>query len=592
MTVHAKPIPYGVVGILFLSGAAVLAVIGLASGTSAFVDKSPPVGIEDLEAEGLDEGGVELRWTAPADDDGKGEAAASYEIRCADAPLDEDNWMKAGRLVEQDLHPKAPGDEERFVVQGLDKGKPVHFGVRSRDHAGNLSPTSNSPRAASPKETEKKAPCHEFVPPVPMILPFLGILLVVAVFPLLPKIKHWWESNLNRFIVSVILGTPVVIYIYMNHPHQVHHSAIEYFQFLSLLTGLFVTAGGLHMMGDLRASPRTNCIFLLIGYLIASVVGTTGAAMVLIYPVLRTNAERRFKAHTVIFFIFLVCNTGGLLSPIGDPPLFLGYLRGIDFFWFVKLFPLWVMNGVILFGIYYVLDAFFYSKEDPQAIALDETRVEPLRIIGLPNVICLLAIVVSVAMSVSTPYREAIMFAAGGISLLYAKQSETARRARERNQFNFCAIIEVAAVFAGIFATMMPALILLNKKGAALGVDHPIEFFYATGVFSSFLDNAPTFLVFLELGLGVTGIPEAAGLMKGGAAVILGAISAGAVFMGANTYIGNAPNFMVRCIAEEQGVKMPSFFGYMLWAAVLLLPVFTLIAVLFFVVESLQFPWF
>ncbi|MHC5037745.1 MAG: sodium:proton antiporter [Planctomycetota bacterium] len=440
-------------------------------------------------------------------------------------------------------------------------------------------------------EEEEDAHHADFVPPIPMVLPFVGILLVVALFPLLPKIQDWWEHNRNRLIVSVLLGIPVAIYIYVNAPHQVFHSGKEYFQFLSLLGGLFITAGGIHVSGDLRATPHMNVLFLLIGYLLASVIGTTGAAMVLIYPVLRTNSQRRFKAHTVIFFIFLVCNTGGLLSPIGDPPLFLGYLRGIDFFWFVKLFPLWVLNGIILFGFYYVLDRYFYSKEEPKAIVLDTVRVERLRVIGLFNLVFLLSIVVSVAISMETPYREMVMYAASGFSLVYAGRSQKALHARERNRFNFHAILEVAAVFAGIFATMMPALILLNKKGAGLGVDHPIEFFYATGIFSSFLDNAPTFLVFLELGLGVTGIPEAHGLQVGGAA-ILGAISAGAVFMGANTYIGNAPNFMVRSIAEEQGVKMPSFFGYMLWAAVILLPIFSLIAILFFVVESTMFPWY
>ncbi|MHC4777756.1 MAG: sodium:proton antiporter, partial [Planctomycetota bacterium] len=355
--------------------------------------------------------------------------------------------------------------------------------------------------------------------------------------------------------------------------------------------GLFITAGGIHISGDLRASPSVNSLFLIIGYVIASVIGTTGAAMVLIYPILRTNSQRRFKAHTVIFFIFLVCNTGGLLSPIGDPPLFLGYLRGIDFFWFIKLFPLWVINGVILFGFYSLLDSYFYSKETASAVALDETRQEPIRGLGLPNVPLLILIVLSVAMSVETPYREAIMYGASGLSLLYAAKSETARHARERNQFNFHAILEVAAVFAGIFATMMPALLILNQKGSALGVDKAIEYFYATGIFSSFLDNAPTFLVFLELGLGVEGCSSAHEFQQT-APLILGAISAGAVFMGAITYIGNAPNFMVRSISEQQGVKMPSFFGYMLWAGVILMPVFTLIAIIFFVVESTLFPWF
>jgi Na+/H+ antiporter NhaD/arsenite permease-like protein len=365
---------------------------------------------------------------------------------------------------------------------------------------------------------------------------------------------------------------------------------LEYFQFLSLLGGLFITAGGIHVSGDLKATPGVNSVFLLIGYILASIIGTTGAAMVLIYPVLRTNRERKLVAHTVIFFIFLICNTGGLLSPIGDPPLFLGYLRGIDFFWFLKLAPFWAINGVILFALYYALDTYYYSKEEPSDIVRDETAVEPLRIVGALNCLLLLAIVVSVAISVNTPYREAIMYGCSAISLLYSVRSAPALTARESNCFNFSAILEVAAVFSGIFATMMPALILLRARGAELGIDHPLEFFYAAGLFSSFLDNTPTFVVFLELGLGVTGLSQPAQMQVGQAAAILGAISAGAVCMGANTYIGNAPNFMVRSIAEEQGVKMPSFFGYMTWAVVILLPVFTLIAVLFFVL--IKFPLF
>ncbi|MHC4601514.1 MAG: sodium:proton antiporter, partial [Planctomycetota bacterium] len=289
-----------------------------------------------------------------------------------------------------------------LLIIGVASGTPL-FPVKSTAPGGHGSPEEGHGEA---KDGHGEEGGHgHFVPPVPMVLPFVGILLVVAVFPLLPKIKVWWEHNRNRMIVSAVLGTPVAIYIYLNAPSQVFHSGLEYFQFLSLLGALFITAGGIHISGDLRATPFVNSVFLFIGYLIASIIGTTGAAMVLIYPILRTNSQRRFRAHTVIFFIFLVCNTGGLLSPIGDPPLFLGYLRGIDFFWFVKLFPLWVMNGVILFGFYYLLDSFFYARESPSAIALDETRREPIRGIGLPNLLLLFLIVASVALSVQTPYR-------------------------------------------------------------------------------------------------------------------------------------------------------------------------------------------
>jgi Na+/H+ antiporter NhaD/arsenite permease-like protein len=427
-----------------------------------------------------------------------------------------------------------------------------------------------------------------FAPEPVWVVPFASILLVVAVFPLVPALSRFWDSNRNKLLVSAVLGLPVVLYIWEHDPSHVLHTGLEYFQFLALLTALFVVAGGIHLTGNLKATPRVNTLFLTTGYILSSVIGTTGAAMVLIYPLLRTNSERRHKTHTVIFFIFLVCNVGGLLTPIGDPPLFLGYLRGIDFFWFMNLLPLWVVLGVGLLGLYYVLDARYYSKERRADVERDVEHEEDVRVIGVLNIVLLLAIVGSVAASAGTPYRESIMAAAAGASLLYADGVRIARKARDRNHFNFHAILEVAAVFAGIFAAMMPALILLNKKGAALGVDQPLEFFYATGLFSSFLDNAPTFLVFLELALGVTGAPDANSLQAGGSAAILGAISAGAVFMGANTYIGNAPNFMVRSIAEGRHVKMPSFFGYMGWAVVILLPAFTLTAVVFF--KLLPFP--
>ncbi len=488
--------------------------------------------------------------------------------------------------------PKGGGHGQEEHAEPSEHGAQAHAQAQAEEgeHGHAESAGEQAAAAAGEHASDGDGGHGSFVPPIPWVVPFIAILLVVAIFPLLPKVSHWWEHNRNRLIVSVVLGTPVVIYILMHESARVEHSALEYFQFLSLLGGLFITAGGIHISGDLRATPTVNSIFMLIGYLLASVIGTTGAAMLLIFPLLRTNLQRKLKMHSVIFFIFLVCNTGGLLSPIGDPPLFLGYLRGIDFFWFLKLLPLWIVNGIVLFAVYYALDLYYYRKEAPEDIAFDDSQVEPLRFIGPANAIFLLAIVVSVAASVNTPYREAVMYLGSGLSLIYADRSRIALEARQKNQFNFHAILEVAAVFAGIFATMMPALMLLRAKGADLGIDHPLEFFYATGIFSSFLDNAPTFLVFLELGLGVTGLPEAAAMQVGDAAAILGGISAGAVFMGANTYIGNAPNFMVRSIAEEQGVKMPSFFGYMLWAAIILLPVFTVIAVVFFTL--MKFPMY
>lgn len=428
-----------------------------------------------------------------------------------------------------------------------------------------------------------------FVPATPWVAFFGLMLLAIAVLPLLPWTHHWWESNKSKAKVSLILGLPVAVYIAMNDWESLSHTGIEYFQFLSLLSSLFIVAGGIHLSADWRATPRVNTLILLAGYVMASVVGTTGAAMLLIFPLLKTNSERTLKKHTVLFFIFLVCNTGGLLSPIGDPPLFLGYLRGIPFFWFMKLLPLWAVNGALLLGAYYFLDRYYYGKEPPLAIKADDTFIEKAKLYGAWNILLLIVVVASVALAVPTPLREAIMWGAAILSLTYSRQNRRAAQARRRNEFTFNAIIEVAVVFAGIFITMIPALALLRAYGAELGVTEPWQFFFATGAFSSVLDNAPTFLCFLELGQASTGV-DAVGMTLGSPAVILGAISAGAVFMGANTYIGNAPNFMVRSIAEEKGVKMPSFFGYMLWSLPLLTVTFWFVQWLFF--SLLPFPLF
>ncbi|HSK08325.1 MAG TPA: sodium:proton antiporter [Vicinamibacterales bacterium] len=548
MAPHGAPIPYQRVGLLFLVAALILLALGLAGGTPFFADR----------------GGSPARQHA------------------------------AGPLANQHAASAAPAQPAGAAPPAQRPVRPA-AALRAVEPAAarHAVPPGAAQHQVAPAGAESHGPAGErhaatFVPPIVWVVPFAAVLLVVAVFPLVPVLAAFWDSNANKLLVSAVLGLPVAFYVWQNDPTQVLHTGLEYFQFIALLAALFIVAGGLHLTGNLEASPRVNTGFLAIGYVLASLIGTTGAAMVLIYPLLRTNSERRHKAHTVIFFIFLVCNVGGLLTPIGDPPLFLGYLRGIDFFWFLNLTPLWVFLGIILLAFYYGLDRHFYRRETKKAIALDARHEEPVHLIGVLNIALLVAVVGSVAASVATPYREAIMTAAAGASLVYAHRSRRARRARDGNHFNFHAIQEVAAVFAGIFAAMMPALILLNKRGAALGVDQPLEFFYATGLFSSFLDNAPTFLVFLELALGVTGIPTASGLQAGQAAVILGAISAGAVFMGAITYIGNAPNFMVRSIAEQRHVKMPSFFGFMGWSTLILLPAFTAAAIVFFVL--LPFP--
>jgi Na+/H+ antiporter NhaD/arsenite permease-like protein len=294
--------------------------------------------------------------------------------------------------------------------------------------------------------------------------------------------------------------------------------------------------------------------------------------MLLIRPLLQTNQERTHVTHTVIFFVFLVSNIGGMLTPLGDPPLFLGYLQGVPFAWTLRLWPAWlVMTGALL-AVYLVWDRRAYAREPLAAVLTDRVRVEPIRVRGTQNLVWLGGVLVAVAM-LHAPWREVAIAALAAVSLW-----RTPRAIRHANGFSTYPIVEVAVLFLGIFLTMVPALELLRLRGDELGVRHPWQFFWASGVLSSFLDNAPTYLTFLALGQGLRLADEVVGVPH----AILAAISVGSVAMGANSYIGNAPNFMVKSIAEEAGVTMPSFFGYLLYSGLILLPLFGVVTILFF----------
>lgn len=421
---------------------------------------------------------------------------------------------------------------------------------------------------------------HVWIPPIESVIPFVILLLCIAFLPLMKWTRHWWEKNTNRALISAILGIPVIFYVINHDPQRLIHTGIEYAQFFSYIASLFIVASGIFVKGNLIASPKINTTFMIIGYVLASIIGTTGAAIVLIYPLLRTNLERKHVVHTVVFFIFLVCNIGGLLTPIGDPPLFLGYLRGIDFFWFFQhLWWMWLLVGVILIGIYFILDTFRYRSEDRVLKELDIIDYEPVRLEGKLNILFLIVIVCCVAMAVKSPYREIVMWLMAISSLIYSRQVPIARKAREDNHFSFSPIIEVGVIFAGIFATMIPALALLYTRGSELGVVSPVQYYWSTGLFSSWLDNAPTFLCFLELSMSSQGAHHASEMMTLAPDVLAG-ISLGAVLFGSMTYIGNAPNFMVRSIAEHQKIRMPSFLGYLFWSVPILMPVFYLVAIL------------
>jgi Na+/H+ antiporter NhaD/arsenite permease-like protein len=339
--------------------------------------------------------------------------------------------------------------------------------------------------------------------------------------------------------------------------------------------------------GDLQATPTVNATFLGVGALAASFIGTTGAAMLLVRPLLETNRERRIVAHTVVFFIFLVCNCGGCLLPIGDPPLFLGYLEGVDFLWTLSLWKPWLVTNAILLTIYWLWDTFYaYPHERAGDIRRDIRLAGPLKISGLwPNALLMAGVIAAVAVldpAKAVPgtnwhpwifLREAVLLTLVALSLALGS-----RAIRDRNGFSYGAILEVAALFLGIFVCMQPALALLHEHGASLGINSPRAFFWATGALSSVLDNAPTYLVFFK---AAQSLPSNGVTMADVEVGRLAAVSLGAVFLGAMTYIGNGPNFMVKAIAEQSGVKMPSFFGYCVYSFGVLLPVFILVSLLF-----------
>jgi len=407
-------------------------------------------------------------------------------------------------------------------------------------------------------------------PPVYTVAPFVAMLLAIAVCPL--WVTHWWESNRNKGIVAVLLGLPILGLYLTEHPGALLAMAEEYVSFIILIAGLYVISGGILLRGDLEATPLTNTTFLAFGAVIASFIGTTGASMLLIRPLLQTNRERTRVKHTVIFFIFLVSNIGGMLTPLGDPPLFLGYLQGVPFVWTFRLWAPWLLMVGVLLLAYFVWDTTQYTRESIAAIRRDRTQLQPLRVRGVLNGLWLVGVILAVAF-LHEPAREAAI-----IGLVILSLWQTPAEIRRANGFTYYPIVEVAVLFFGIFLTMIPALEILRLRGGELGVREPWQFFWVTGTLSSFLDNAPTYLTFLALGQGLGLAREVVDVPH----VVLTGIAVGAVAMGANTYIGNAPNFMVKSIAEETGVKMPSFFGYMLYSGLVLLPLFVLVTFLFF----------
>ena len=515
-----------------------------------------------------------------------------------------------------------------------------------------VSEDSTAAETSVSKETETEHGAVHY-PPLWTSIPFVVLLLCIAILPLVPPLAHWWESNLHRFIVAAILGAVTLAYyaFVCDFPIDMHwpaHKVIdvqagpfakggavfvnailgEYVSFIVLLFSLFCITGGIRISGDLKASPLVNSAILAIGAFLASFVGTTGAAMLLIRLLLETNIDRKHKVHIFVFFIFCVCNVGGCLLPIGDPPLFLGYLRGVGFLWTFHLWMEWLFVCGILIALFFLIDTFlFYPKEGELDLLKDRLKRTPLRVEGaFPNVLCLLGVILAVMLldpaqeflslfgvktGVYPPMflREIVQLAMVAISFIYGSNA-----IRARNAFNFGAILEVAALFFGIFICMQAPLQILNAKGAQIAetvheygskikLNEPKEFFWISGTLSSVLDNAPTYVVFFETARAASeGELEEAikagdsdkaatiqaaideGQRQAGVPIpldLLIAVSLGSVFMGAMTYIGNGPNFMVKAIAEENGVKMPSFFGYMGYSVCILLPILIVMTVIF-----------
>ncbi len=403
---------------------------------------------------------------------------------------------------------------------------------------------------------------------------FAALILSIAFAPLVNA--EWWGRNYRY--VSIGLAIPCVWTVLTRDSALLVHTMMEYVSFIILLGSLFVIAGGIVIKTSVRGSPGLNCIFLVTGAVFASLIGTTGASMVLIRPLIRANRWRSRIAHIFIFFIFLVSNIGGLLTPLGDPPLFLGYLKGVPFTWTLKLLPLWAFAVTAMVALFYVLDRYYVKKEThpSQAGEWNDVGVHKLEIRGKINFVFLLAVLASFFMP--PVVREMVMVGSALLSIYL-----TPVVLREENAFTYHPIIEVAILFVGIFITMIPAMKILEVNGSNLGVDRPWKFFWFSGCLSSFLDNAPTYLVFLSAAKSVATMQQiTSNLIAGVPEVFLRAISVGCVFMGANTYVGNGPNFMVKAICEENGVEMPSFFGYMVWSLTLLIPLFVLVTVIFF----------
>jgi Na+/H+ antiporter NhaD/arsenite permease-like protein len=441
--------------------------------------------------------------------------------------------------------------------------------------------------------------------PLWAVFPFVAYLLMIAWLPIV--VGHFWESNRNKLLVALLASAPVVVFLLAGvHGGQLlGRTACDYISFMALLAALFTISGGICLRGALAGSPLVNTAFLALGAVLGSIVGTTGASVLLIRPMLRANERRGYATHVFVFFIFIVSNGAGLLTPLGDPPLFLGFLRGVPFTWTLRLLPQWALVNGALLAIFAAIDRAAFARERARpashriaaAPVPSAEDVGPLRLEGGLNLLWLFGIVVVVFLVGSygtrlfgDGYLRSAVEVAGLLGFAALSFKTTAPRIHEINKYSWAPLVEVAVVFVGVFVTMVPALSFLAERGASLGITKPWQFFWASGALSSVLDNAPTYLTFASLATGVAG-GGAAGLSVDNLGALaahpvgqtlLTAVSCGAVFMGAVTYMGNGPNFMVKAIAEQHHVRMPSFFGYARWSFAILIPIFGIVSLVFF----------
>ena len=437
---------------------------------------------------------------------------------------------------------------------------------------------------------------HDLIIEPYLLIPFAVMLLSIAILPL--AFPRFWGKDVNKILFVLLVSIPTAIMLSrVGLGEELKHQMLnDYVPFIILLTALYVVTGGIHIHYTTTPRPIVNAAIMFIGYGLASLVGTTGAAMLLIRPLLEINRDRSYKIHTILFFIAIVANCGGVLTPLGDPPLFLLYLRGAEFSWFQTLFPQWVFVGSVLIFAYVVIDTYIWKRKEVMGVRprSQDEEDEPIKISfsGAVNLFYLSAILLSVAFinpneipamaKENAPWymhflREIVLSVIIILSIISTK-----RRVRKANHFSWEPITEVAILFVGIFVTMTPALLYLNQNAAALGLTEPSQFFYAAGGLSSFLDNAPTAVAFHTVAEALP-VTEGAPLVAGVSAPLLAAIALGSVLFGAMTYIGNGPNFMVKAVAENEGVRMPSFFGYIFkFSLIILLPTYILMALVFF----------